>query len=303
MKRTLLALSVIFISTGLKAQDSQLAKADSLMNLGQFKQAILEYDRVYKSDSSNMNYLYSYASALALDKQADKAFYYLNKASVFDSTVATVNNPDFYFLIEDPRWKDLQNKLIANVESKYGPYVKRELARELWTMKIKDQAFYFHLQIAEKQGGMDSPMINVVWELKEKLNQQNLLRLKEILDKEGWPKSSEVRGYAAQTVFLIIQHSDLETQQKYLPLMKEAAEKGEADKGSLALLIDRVNLGEGKQQIYGSQIFRHDDGSFYVKDLFEPEYVNQRRKEVGLGPIEEYVGMWEIKWEIEQKEK
>jgi hypothetical protein len=85
--------------------------------------------------------------------------------------------------------------------------------------------------------------------------------------------------------------------------MKEAADNGEANWSSLALLIDRVNLREGKEQIYGSQIYRNEDGSFYVKDLQEPESVNQRRKEVGLGPIEDYVGRWGIEWTIEQKEK
>ena len=92
-------------------------------------------------------------------------------------------------------------------------------------------------------------------------------------------------------------------QKKYLPLMKEAANNGEASWSSLALLIDRVNLREGKEQIYGSQIYRHKDGSYYVKDLKEPEYVNQRRKEVGLGAIEDYVGRWGIEWTIEQKEQ
>ena len=62
-------------------------------------------------------------------------------------------------------------------------------------------------------------------------------------------------------------------------------------------------LGEGKEQIYGSQIYENEDGSFYVKDLQEPEYVNQRRREVGLGPIEDYVGHYGIEWIVEQKEK
>ena len=86
-------------------------------------------------------------------------------------------------------------------------------------------------------------------------------------------------------------------------MMKEAANHGEASWSYLALLIDRVNLGEGKKQIYGSQINQHEDGSFYVMDLLEPEYVNQRRRKVGLGPIEDYVRKWEIEWNVEQKEK
>ena len=139
--------------------------------------------------------------------------------------------------------------------------------------------------------------------MKKKINEENLDRIIEIIDTKGWPKKSVVKEDAALTVFLVIQHADLETQKKYLPIMKEAANNREADWSSLALLIDRVNLGEGKEQIYGSQIYRNEDGSFYVKDLEEPEYVNQRRKEVGLGPIEDYLSRYGIEWTVEQKEK
>ncbi len=170
-------------------------------------------------------------------------------------------------------------------------------------MKIKDQAFYYHINIADKLVGRESPIIDALWELKEKLNQKNLSRIIELIDANGWPKKSIIKGSAASTVFLIIQHSDIEVQKKYLPLMKEAADAGEASWRSLALLIDRVNLREGNPQIYGSQVYRNDDGSYYVKDLKDPEYVNQRRKEVGLGPLEDYMKRWGVEWTVEQKEK
>ncbi len=103
--------------------------------------------------------------------------------------------------------------------------------------------------------------------------------------------------------YLVVQHSDIETRKKCLPLIKEAAENEEASWSSLALLIDRVNLEEGKQQIYGSQIGKHEHGRYYVDDLLEPEYVNERRQKVGLGAIEDYVKKWDIDWTIEQKQK
>lgn len=62
-------------------------------------------------------------------------------------------------------------------------------------------------------------------------------------------------------------------------------------------------LGEGKEQIYGSQIYENEDGSFYVKDIHQPAYVSQRRKEVGLGPIEDYVRNYGIEWTVKQKDK
>ncbi len=304
MKQSILVLIIGFLFfANLNGQQFEKSKADSLRDEGNIKLAVQEYSKLYQQDSTNRNNTYNYARALALDRQIDTAFYYLNIATAKDTSVQTLNDPDFYFLIEDDRWAGLQNNLVERVEAKFGKYKNIELSKELWTMGIKDQAFYYHLDVVNNTVGRESPINAAIWELKKKINNQNLNRLVEIIDTHGWPKKSVVEGSAASSVFLIIQHAGIETQKKYLPLMTEAANNGEAEWSSLALLIDRVNLREGKEQKYGSQIYRNKDGSFYVKDLQEPEYVNQRRKEVGLGPIEEYVQRFGIEWTIEQKEK
>jgi hypothetical protein len=111
-----------------------------------------------------------------------------------------------------------------------------------------------------------------------------------------------VIGYQGNsTLFLVIQHSDIKTQEKYLPMMKDAVKKGNADSGSLALLEDRIALRKGEKQIYGSQIGRNPEtGEFYILPLTDPENVDLRRKEVGLGTIQEYVAFWKITWNIEE---
>ena len=68
---------------------------------------------------------------------------------------------------------------------------------------------------------------------------------------------------------MVIQHADLKTQQKYLPIMRDAVSKGKANVGSLALLEDRVALGMGKSQIYGSQIMQDATGK-YLQPLIDP---------------------------------
>ncbi|MDX1684089.1 MAG: DUF6624 domain-containing protein [Saprospiraceae bacterium] len=284
-------------------QAYEKSKADSLRESGDLKLAIEEYHKLYLEDPDNNTNTYNYACALALDQQIDSAFHYVRIATAEDTSVQALNDPDFYFLIDDERWSELEDELVERVEAKYGEYPDLPLSKELWKMKIKDQAFYYHIRIANEKVGRESPLVSAIWELKRKLNDNNLKRIEEIIETHGWPKSSVVKGSAANAVFLVIQHADIETQKKYLPLMKEAANNGEASWSALALLIDRVNLREGRQQIYGSQIYMNEDGSYYVKDLKEPEYVNQRRKEVGLGPIQEYVQRWGIEWDIEQKEK
>lgn len=299
-----LCTACLFTQSAL-AQNIQIVQtaADSLRDEGKLIEAIEEHKKIYLENPSDRTNVYNMACAYALLQNRDSAFHYVNIATANDSSVQALNDPDFYFLIEDERWTDLENSIVERVEAKWGQYEMPELSKELWRMKIKDQAFYYHLDVQEQCDGVQSPIQRALWELKAQINEKNEARVAEIIDEHGWPKASVVKGSAASTVFLIIQHSDIEMQKKYLPLMREAADAGEASWSSLALLIDRVNLREGGKQIYGSQISRDADGSFHVRDLDEPEYVNQRREEVGLGPIEEYVARWGIEWDIPQKTK
>ena len=82
-------------------------------------------------------------------------------------------------------------------------------------------------------------------------------------------------------------------------MMRAAVAKGDAEPADLALLEDRVALGEGKRQIYGSQIGRDPDtGEFYVSPLEDPDHVDERRRAVGLEPIADYVSNWDIIWDV-----
>lgn len=277
---------------------AQTTPADSLRKIGKLKEAIEQYSLVYKENPENKDNTYNYSCALALNQQVDSAFHYLNIALKGDTTARPLNDPDFYFLLDDKRWGILENEMIKRIEGTNFTYKHKELVKELWRMKIKDQAFYYHKKLADNQ-----LFSSAIWELKRIINEQNLLRLESLIAEYGWPKKSEVGDMAAGTAFLIIQHADLETQKKYLPVMTESANIGEAEWSSLAMLIDRINMREKKPQIYGSQVKKNQDGIYEVFEIEEPEYVNQRRAKVGLGPIEDYVQHWDIVWTIEQKLK
>jgi hypothetical protein len=132
----------------------------------------------------------------------------------------------------------------------------------------------------------------------------NLIKVKFILNKYGWLGSDIVGEQGNTTLFLVIQHADLVTQENYLPMMRIAVKNGKAKGSSLALLEDRVALREGKKQIYGSQIVRDEaTQKSYVSPLEDPENVDKRRAEVGLEPLAEYVIQWKIIWNVEQYKK
>ena len=87
--------------------------------------------------------------------------------------------------------------------------------------------------------------------------------------------------------------------------MTDAVKNGRANPSDLALLEDRVAIGQGRKQIYGSQIGRDPDNTqlYYILPLEDPDNVDKRRAKVGLQPIAEYISQWQIKWDIEQYKK
>ncbi len=81
----------------------------------------------------------------------------------------------------------------------------------------------------------------------------------------------------------------------------EAADRGDIGKGGLAMTIDRIRLGEGNKQLYGTQ-YREDPetGRFVFSPLEDPEHVNERRASMGMRPIQEYAERNDITWPIEK---
>ena len=90
----------------------------------------------------------------------------------------------------------------------------------------------------------------------------------------------------------IVDHADLKLQILYLPLMQEAVTKGLISASNYATLTDRIQMKEGKPQIYGTQSYTVTIDAqqiTYIWPVEEPERLNDLRKEIGVGSIEEYI--------------
>ncbi|WP_281616185.1 DUF6624 domain-containing protein [Flammeovirga sp. SubArs3] len=127
----------------------------------------------------------------------------------------------------------------------------------------------------------------------------NTILVSELLDKYGWIGKDKIGETANSTLFLVIQHSSKEIRLKYIPLLREAVKNKKAKKRQLALMEDRLNLEYGKPQVYGSQVSLNHKGKNYVFPIDDPETVNERRAEMGLEPIEDYLLFFDIKWNLE----
>ncbi|MGV6828439.1 MAG: DUF6624 domain-containing protein [Flavobacteriales bacterium] len=130
-------------------------------------------------------------------------------------------------------------------------------------------------------------------------------RLKQIFDKYGFVGFDLAGEEGSRNFWLMVQHSDHNPnfQKEVLEKMKIEVDKGNAIPSNYGLLVDRVNLNTGRKQIYGTQVtYNTETGQAYPKPLEDSLKVNERRKLIGLKPIEEYLnGMTEMHYEMNKE--
>ncbi|GAB3823385.1 TonB family protein [Pontibacter rugosus] len=153
------------------------------------------------------------------------------------------------------------------------------------------------IESAAAAHGWSSKEVQEIWAKQTAIDIANLAEVENIISKYGYPGKSLIGEQLKSVAYLVIQHSAQETQEKYLPLLKQAAESGELAKASVALLIDRVKVGRGEAQVYGSQL-SEDDAGVKLYPIEEEHKVNERRAQVGLPPLEDYLSHWGIKYKI-----
>lgn len=164
------------------------------------------------------------------------------------------------------------------------------LKSTLEIIKVKDQALRMLLPDAEEKFGKDSPEVDYIWNLIDVQDSINTVNVADIIEKHGWLGVSRV-GYSANlALWLVIQHAPLNVQEKYLDVLEESVSKGESEGWCLAYLYDRVQMRKGEKQKYGTQaVYNQSTGKYHIYRIEDPENVNNRRKAVGIEPIEEYV--------------
>jgi hypothetical protein len=156
-----------------------------------------------------------------------------------------------------------------------------ELRRELLAMREADLRVRDELaQAGELDSGYHPRM--------ELVHRQNAERLRAIVGEHGWPGTALVGADAAEAAWLVVQHSIGEPgmQREYLPMLLEAATRGEIPRWQPAYLADRICFFEGRPQIYGTHSDWNDAGLMAIYPLESPERVNELRAGVGLPQLD-----------------
>lgn len=173
---------------------------------------------------------------------------------------------------------DLAQELLQRME-------EDQAARQLWVEWMRQTE-------GKLSSSMHAEFESITTKVKA-IDDRNRTWLAETIDKVGWPGKSLVGERAAHAAWLLVQHADadLEFQEKCLERMKAmpAVEVAPVD---IAYLTDRVLVGRSRPQVYGTQC--HEvEGRFVPRECVDPDRLDERRREVGLMPIQEYLEQME----------
>lgn len=161
------------------------------------------------------------------------------------------------------------------------------LRQELLKMAERDQAVRNELIKA----GVRRPGAALL-ERMAAIDAANTERVRAIVRERGWPSPELVGRDGTEAAFLIVQHAALSFQQEMLPLVRGAYLAGNLAGQDYALLLDRVLVGEGKPQVYGTQAKPFDQWKGRQPSLYPIEgeaNVDQRRAKLGLPPLAVYL--------------
>jgi len=303
----------LFIFSGMFGQDlvkyNELVKeALSFYESKEYLKSGQKYSEAFAvvDDRGIVNDRYNAACSWALANEIDSAFVQLfriaekgNYTNLGDITT----DPDLKSLHNDKRWSEVIEFVKSNKEKAEANFDKPLIAT-LDTIYQEDQKYRLELDSIGKKFGWKSEEMTAQWKIINHKDSINLIKIKKILNERGWLGTDIIGFYGNLTLFLVIQHSDIETQKKYLPMMREAVNKGNAKASDLALLEDRVALRKGEKQIYGSQIGQDTKtGEYYVLPLIDPDNVDERRAQVGLPSIQVYLDHYGLIWNVEEYKK
>lgn len=283
-------------------------EAKSCYNQQKYIEAGNKYSEAFKF-SENLFDAYNAACSYALAGKIDASFDQLkniyNNYSYYDYSIIAKTikkDDDLNVLHSYVKW----NRLIEKIEKKKEiaeTEFDKSLIDQIQIIDNDDQKYRLRLDSVAKKYGKNSTEIE---RLTQKIIIQDNINLSKVegILKNGWVSKEVIGPQGCATLFLVIQHANLKTQEKYLPLIKNAVKNNDLKKSDLAFLIDRIAIYKGKKQVYGTQLqIDPKSGKPYILPLISPKNVNQRRRKMDLPPIEVYTAQFGINWSITNYKK
>jgi len=220
--------------------------------------------------SDNLEYLESYLPAIR-KACADKILHWRYYAKLYDKIsliknghqkygTATTYDVDSRLIFRGPI-KDIDSLAEFRKQVKLYPYSSKDIEsiavsqRDLnWALITELNSIYqsdqlWRNQLNEKKFEQDSST-DTLSKYHDQIAAQDSINLSKVtllIDSNGWLGIEEVGYLGNQTLFLVIQHADLQTQQQYLPILRKAVSNGKASALDLAYLEDRIAVAKGEK--------------------------------------------------------
>jgi outer membrane protein OmpA-like peptidoglycan-associated protein len=201
----------------------------------------------------------------------------------------TIFDPAIKKYKKDVRYRKIYNKIITN---HYKRFKLPKLAYELDSLYFEDQsARELPLYLEELSGvwtGTDTiqrsfPSMDVITDSLR--SEALILKIKNIINKHGLPKLSEVGKRAAKSSLVILAHAykhHADYIENLLPSIKDLCTIGEIDWDYYAIIYDKWCILKNKPQHYGTQ-YRLVNGKEQIVECDATiEEINKRRYVMGL---------------------
>ena len=294
--KALVGLILLMIPSWVAAQYNKeyaqlTMKADSLFMEGDYKGANQAFGKALQlTEFVQPVHLYNGACAAALSGDTETAFQRLfgrleKQKDWYSENLQ--NDEDLASLHNDERWNALTDSMMTRkhrIEANFDKPLRRKLLliektdQEVRMVYLSTHNSVPHDSIAEAEAIKEMHRV-------DKINQEQICQ---ILDSRGLVGKDKV-GNAVGVFWTVIQHADVETQKKYLPLFIEGAKRGDITQEGVAMLEDRINMFEGKPQRYGSQIVEDEQGRPMVYQLLDASRVDEWRQAMGMEPLADYL--------------
>ena len=122
-------------------------------------------------------------------------------------------------------------------------------------------------------------------------------RLRAIVAGRGWPDRRLVADDGAHAAWLLLQHADSAFQREMLPAVRRAAAAGNVRLADAAYLEDRVLMGQGRPQRFGTQLrFDEATGRPALYPVEDEARVDERRAAAGMGSLADYLATQGIEY-------
>jgi Family of unknown function (DUF6624) len=153
--------------------------------------------------------------------------------------------------------------------------------------------------------GVDSKLVKEQQVIIDRNHIINESRVKNILEKHGWPTKDLIGERGNWTICNVIQHSDNEVRIQYLPMMRQAVKDKKLEPRFLVRAEDRIATERGDLQIYGGQMkYYPETKSFNLWPVFDPENIDKRRTAIGLDSIAIFLkNRFDFEWNLEEQIK